>query len=156
MTTPPEPPPSDIHPGALASFLAVRNTAPPVKRTALLVEMVSGLLLIPGVGWMYAGNPLRGGVILVFALLGTLPIVIQFAGASLGLGLCCCLPPLYAGVAFDVFALNKWIDNPTPYTWRNVAIELVVSSLLLFILIAIDIFLLVYLIKLIMDAISIP
>ena len=146
MTTPPPPA------GVKLPSQPPAESVPPLKRTALLVEAVSGALLLPGFGWMYAGNPLRGWVTLVFALLGTLPIVLQVAGLSFGLGVCCCLPPLYAGVAWDVHALHKWIDHPTPYTWRNVAFEVFISIFLLLLLIVIDIFLIAYLVNLLLEA----
>jgi hypothetical protein len=125
-------------------------TANPSKRTALIAEMVSGALLLPGVGWIIAGNPLRGAMLLVFSLVGTWPVIVQVAGLSLGLGLVCCLPPIYVGVAFDVRALSKWIEHPKPYTWRNVLIEIGIYLGLLIALVLIDIFLIVYLVNMLL------
>lgn len=124
---------------------------PDERRNALWAEAISGLLLLPGAGWLLAGNRLRGLSLMVFSLLGTLPLVVQLAGLSAGLGLCCCLPPLYTGVAFDLWALNKWLDNPKPYTWRHLALEITISVVALLALIVLDLLLLLYAWKLIQE-----
>lgn len=117
----------------------------------MLAEAIGGIFLLPGIGWMYAGNLLRGGMLLVLSLLGTLPIVIEIATPTAGLGLCCCLPPIYIGLILDVLALNHWIDHPTPYTWRNVLIETLISFLLLLLLVAADVWVIVRVIELLQE-----
>jgi hypothetical protein len=102
----------------------MENAPPPSdQRRALLIEAMAGLCLLPGLGWIYAGQVLRGVMLLLFALIGDLPLLVEVVGMTGGWGLCCCLPPLYVLVALDVYALKRWFANPKPYTWRNAVAE---------------------------------
>jgi hypothetical protein len=87
------------------------------KDMAIALEILSGLFLVFGVGWIYAGNKVRGIVLLVGSLL-ILSSTLAIVGSTGGLGICCCVTPIYLSLISDVLSLRKWLNNPVQSSVR--------------------------------------
>lgn len=76
-------------------MMAEVPATPKDSGTALILEIIPGLLGFPGFGWIYAGNLARGLVTLIgYWLLVGLEILLGglFSAVTLGLGTCIVLP----------------------------------------------------------------
>lgn len=72
---------------------------------AMIIEIVFGLFGILGVGWLYVGNFLVGGMLFIgwFLALGAVVLLLTvFSAVTLGLGsvIACCIPPVGIAIAF--------------------------------------------------------
>ena len=104
------------------------------KDTALLLEVLFGLFFILGVGWIYAGNKVRGGILLAGSLLASAPAMFSIIAATGGIGFFCCALPTYLLMATDILALRKWLEKPIIDDWHTMLKKgaiLYVASILL-------------------------
>ena len=89
------------------SYQAQQNIQPRSDSTdtiAMIIEIVFGLFGILGVGWLYVGNFLVGGLLFVgwFLALGAVVLLLTvFSAVTLGFGsfLVCCIPPVGIAIA---------------------------------------------------------
>ena len=88
------------------------------KNNAILFEIVGGLFFIYGIGWLFAGNKVRGWVLIIGSLIG-LTSILSFISATWGLGYFCCAPLVYLGLLFDVLSLRQWLKNPIPDNFKG-------------------------------------
>lgn len=84
----------------------------PKKDMALLLEGLFGLFFILGAGWLYAGNKVRGGMLLAGTLLLSAPAMLSLIASTGGVGFFCCAIPTYLLMLTDILALRKWLENP--------------------------------------------
>lgn len=82
------------------------------KDMALVLEVLFGLFFVLGVGWIYAGNKVRGGILLVGTLLFSAPAMFSIITATGGIGFFCCALPTYLLMATDILALRRWLEKP--------------------------------------------
>lgn len=84
----------------------------PKKDMALVLEVVFGLFFILGAGWFYAGNKVRGGMLLAGTILLSTPAMFSLIASTGGIGFFCCAIPTYLLMLTDILALRKWLEKP--------------------------------------------
>jgi hypothetical protein len=82
------------------------------KDMALVLEGIGALFFVLGVGWLYAGNKVRGGLLLAGTLLFSAPAMGSIIIGTGGLGFCCCALPAYLLALIDIMALRRWLEKP--------------------------------------------
>lgn len=82
------------------------------KDMALVLEAFFGLFFILGVGWIYAGNKVRGGILLTGSILASAPAMFSIIAATGGIGFFCCALPTYLLMVTDILSLRKWMEKP--------------------------------------------
>lgn len=88
------------------------NLDKPKKDLALILEIGFGLFFILGVGWLYAGNKVRGGALLAGSVLASAPSMFSIIAATGGFGFCFCALPMYLFLILDILSLRKWLEHP--------------------------------------------
>jgi hypothetical protein len=64
------------------------------------------------VGWIYAGNKVRGSILLAGTLLASAPAMFSIIAATGGIGFFCCALPTYLLMLTDILSLRKWLEKP--------------------------------------------
>jgi hypothetical protein len=103
---PPPPPPSSQRPSGPGYV----SRAPRDMSTALLLEILLGLIGLPGIGWLYSGNTLVGVLLLSGFLVWDL-INISIAIATVGLGCLCTVPINLVVVAVSAVLLQNYVKQ---------------------------------------------